>query len=103
MVLERSGSMRQEVDAFLEYLGRERGFAQNTLEAYQNDLDQFVDFTEDYGRKRGFPAHWSGVDEELLTAYVIDLKQRGYAPTTVARKVSAMKSMFRFLAAKGVV
>jgi len=95
--------MRQEVEAFLEYLGRERGFAQNTLEAYQNDLGQFVDFTEDYGRKRGFPSHWSGVDEELLTAYVIDLKQRGYAPTTVARKVSAMKSMFRFLAARGLV
>ena len=95
--------MRQEVDAFLDYLGRERGFSQNTIEAYQNDLDQLVCFLEEYGKKRGFPSHWSGIDKEPLTAYTIDLKQREYAPSTIARKVSAMKSLFRFLATKGIV
>jgi integrase/recombinase XerD len=95
--------MRQEVDAFLDYLGREKGFSQNTIEAYQNDLDQLVRFLEEYGKKRGFPSHWSGIDKEPLTAYTIDLKQREYAPSTIARKVSAMKSLFRFLATKGIV
>ena len=95
--------MRKDVDAFLEYLRKDRGFSDNTIEAYKNDLDQFVGFLETSGGPIGASGGWSGVDHQTLLSYVTDLKQRGYAPTTVARKVSATKSLFKFLVSKGKV
>ena len=96
--------MKREIDAFLNHLKTEKGFSDNTVEAYENDLYQLVDFLEGEARRRGdAPPQWDKADQQLFLKYILDLKQRGYAPTTVARKLSAMKSLFKFLASKGVV
>ena len=100
--------MRESVDSFLNYLVVERGFSRNTLEAYRNDLYQFMDFAQ--GRlNNSQPANsppgvevqqeaWGQVRLDLLTDYVSSLKyRRSYRDTTTARKVAALKSFFNFL------
>ena len=97
--------MKQQIEAFLKDLER-KGLSENTVAAYRNDLSQLVDFAEKQTKKRGGPAPaWSDLNQEFLLNYAHnELGQvRNYAPATVARKVSAIKSLFEFLATTGAV
>lgn len=89
--------MLQEVEEFLSYLRVERGYSPNTLVAYRNDLMQFVDFVG--GRTP--TAAWGAVDKDLIVRFVMFLKEREYASSSVARKLAAVKSFFHFLAQEG--
>ncbi|MCL2707069.1 MAG: site-specific tyrosine recombinase XerD [Dehalococcoidia bacterium] len=92
--------MRQDIDGFLNYLRVEKGFSSNTTSAYANDLNQLATFAEDSVAGKGIdnPA-WDSFDRAVMLSYMLNLKERGYAPTTVARKVAAAKSFFNFLVA----
>lgn len=91
--------MEEQLDAFLRYLSSEKGCSENTTAAYRNDLSQFIHFLT--GGQSSDQVHWAQVDRDRVIAYVIDLKQRQYALSTVARKIAALKSFFRFLTARG--
>ena len=95
--------MRQEAQSFLEHLSIEKGFSDNTTEAYKNDLNQLISFVEELAMVQGYDAQWSSVDRNLLISYILNLKERNYAPATVARKVAAVKSFFDFLVSEGTL
>ena len=90
--------MQQETEAFLRYLATQRNFSANTLAAYRNDLSQMADFFGEKGAKE-----WADVDRQLVLGYLLDLKQRGYALTTVARKTASAKTMFRYYVNEGII
>jgi integrase/recombinase XerD len=76
---------------FLDMLAAEQGAGDNTLDAYRRDLEDFSEFA---GRtKSGFAA----ADTQLLRDYLEDLDSRGFKSTTVARRLSALRHLFRFL------
>jgi integrase/recombinase XerD len=89
--------MNSSLEQFLGYLSTERGASTHTLAAYGRDLRDYVDFLG----ARGIPSI-GAVTREDLTAWVVGLRERGYAPATVGRKVSACKSFHRFLAREGL-
>jgi len=91
--------VREQIDSFLNYLAVERGLSSNTLDAYFNDLTGLIEFLEDSGATR----NWSDVGASEISAFVDDLEERGYARSTRARKIAALKSMFRFLREEGIV
>ncbi|MFC1924322.1 tyrosine-type recombinase/integrase [Chloroflexota bacterium] len=91
--------MKEEIDAFLSYLSTDKKFSENTIVAYKNDLFQFEDFIQNQDKIQ----HWSEVDRQLVLSYLSDLKKRGYALSTVARKTASVKSLFKFLADKALV
>lgn len=96
--------MSYMIDNFLNYLSIEKGFSQNTIAAYKNDLTQFAVFVEEQCREKGLGMpDWPLVDRDMLMTHVLKLKERQYAPATVARKVAAVKSFFDFLVHEGVV
>ncbi len=95
--------MQQEIDAFLNYLSGEKDFSDNTIVAYRNDLSQLMNFAQEQSRKQSFALPWFRVDRQLISSYVIDLKRRGYAPATVARKVATARSFFKFLLNQGII
>jgi len=95
--------MKDQIRNFLNHLSTERGFSGNTIEAYRNDLDQLADFIVDKARVEGFSPQWSAVDRNMLISYILNLKERNYAPATVARKVAAVKSYFDFLVADHII
>ncbi len=106
--------MKQQVDAFLGFLASERGLAANTLAAYHNDLNQFCDYltsrssldaqgtapTQSQGNGR-FAS--TGLDREAVMGFFLHLREKGYTPSTIARKTAAIKSYFHFLASKAVI
>ena len=94
--------MKTAIADFLNFLAVERGFSSNTTAAYQNDLRQLLDYVSRNGRQTT-SASWRDVDEALLRAYELSLNERDYAPTTRARKLSAAKSFFKYLAVERLV
>ncbi len=92
--------MQQCIDDFLNSLREEKGYSNNTIVAYRNDLGQFEQFLSEANGT----ADWSEVTKQHLVQYVDSLKQdREYASATVARKVAATKSFFHYLLERGIV
>ncbi|MEE8419651.1 MAG: site-specific tyrosine recombinase XerD [Dehalococcoidales bacterium] len=93
--------MKEDIDRFINYLSVERGFSENTMAAYRNDLSQLATYIEEEAAKQGSPASWANFTRQIMLAYQLTLKERNYAPTTLARKVAAAKSFFKFMIAEG--
>jgi integrase/recombinase XerD len=95
--------VREDINSFLNYLIVEKGFSENTRAAYQNDLTQLADFVEEETARRGVMPSWTDFSRQGMLSYLLNLKERNYAPTTAARKVAAAKSFFNFLLAEGMI
>jgi len=95
--------VKEVIDNFLNYLAVEKGFSENTIAAYQNDLHQLASFVEEEAAKRGTIPPWASFDRQSMLSYLLTLKERRYAATTIARKVAAIKSFFGFLVAEGIL
>ena len=95
--------MKEAIDNFLNYLAVEKGFSKNTQAAYHNDLNQLAIFVEEEVAKRGFIPSWASFDRQGMLSYLLNLKERGYAATTKARKVAAARSFSKFMVAEGII
>ncbi len=93
--------MKEDINGFLNYLAVEKGFSENTLAAYHNDLYQLANFVDEEAVRCGSIPSWVGFSRQGMLSYLLNLKERGYAATTVARKVAAAKSFFSFMVAEG--
>jgi integrase/recombinase XerD len=83
------------IGLFLDMLSAERGGAKNTLAAYAHDL---ADFSSELGSRRRTIAQAATED---LRAHLGSLSGRGFAPASVARRLSAIRQLYRFLYAEG--
>ena len=95
--------MQQAVEQFLNYTTVERGLSSNTLAAYRNDLTQLVEFLQSRDSSLQSHGSWKSVGTDALTAFVLDLHERGYSDKTKTRKVASTKALFGFLLEEGVV
>ena len=95
--------MREEINSFLNYLTVEKGFSENTTAAYQNDLCQLAEFVGGEASKQGLAPSWANFNRQGMLSYLLNLKERKYAATTIARKVAASRSFFDFLVAEGII
>ena len=95
--------MKEDIDSFLTYLTVEKGFSDNTVAAYRNDLSRLASFVEEEATKQGVAPSWANFGRQGMLSYLLDLNQRSYAPTTRARKVAAARSFFKFLLAEGII
>ncbi len=83
------------VDLFLDMLAAERGAGENTLSAYTRDLADFSDFL------RSKQQSLSTASSDHIRDYMTTLDDRGFAASSAARKLSAIRQLFRFLYAEG--
>src|SRR4051794_17740652 len=79
------------INLFLDMLAAEQGAGDNTLDAYRRDLTDFSEFLGRAGR------HFAGADTQALRDYLADLDTRGFKSSSVARRLSAMRHLYRFL------
>jgi integrase/recombinase XerD len=86
--------MRERMEAYLTYLIEEEGYSQNTIAAYRNDLGQFIQWMES---RDGSVDQWAVIRPEDMLAFLFFLREREYAASTVARKMAALKSFFKYL------
>lgn len=90
--------MAYRMERYLDYLNFERGLSPRTLEAYQRDVGQFVDFAVRRGRDAP-----DQVDAGDVRAYVLHLSERGLASTSVRRAQSSLRTYFGFLIEEGLL
>jgi integrase/recombinase XerD len=79
------------ISLFLDMLAAEQGAGDNTLDAYRRDLEDFSGFLGAAGH--GFV----DVETRALREYLADLDRRGFKSSSAARRLSAMRHLFRFL------
>ena len=88
--------MTGRMQLFLEYLTVELGLSANTRQAYERDLRLFC-------KTLGFKNSDAlvNVSREQITGYMTQLKKKGLAAATIARKLAAIKAFYRFMTAEG--
>lgn len=89
--------MEEQISTFLKYLVAEFNYSENTIAAYKNDLRQFYGYIANLGVNQ-----WSELSEAMVRDYVEKMhNQNGqlYTPSSIARKVAAIKSFFHYLLA----
>lgn len=101
--------LASDVEAYLSTLTHEKRYSRNTIVAYRNDLGQFLDHVEASGAAPD--GRWASLPPDLTVNYVERLKhvkfrdstgrEKQIATSTVARKIAALKSFFRYLAKSG--
>ena len=91
--------MTRALEKFFDYLQFERRYSRHTLTAYENDLKQFIHFLE-MGCGILSPIH---VTHHHIRSWLVSLKEETLSVTTINRKLSVLKSFFRYLRKTGVV
>lgn len=92
--------VQSRVSEFLQYLVVERNASSHTITSYQHDISRFYSFLEDaLGREPDI----QDCDVHLIRDYLARLTKAGYARTTIARSIAAIRSFYRFLALRGYI
>ncbi len=91
--------MKDFIDKYIRHLEINLGRSEHTTDAYSRDLNDFLRFCEKTGA-RSSPAD---VDLRLARRYLADLKRSGRSRATMARRVSALRSFFKFLKREGII
>jgi len=87
---------RDEVDDFLRYIAHERQLSPQTVRAYTDDLGELERFLDRFYGSSEWT--WGGVDRLAIRSFMGDLATRkGNAKSSIARKLSAVRSFYRFL------
>jgi integrase/recombinase XerD len=84
--------MKQQLLIFIQYLSVEKGLAQNTLEAYERDLTQYLTFVE----KSGITL-LADTKKITIQNYLLQLKKLGRASSSVTRTMVSIRSFYQFL------
>ena len=87
------------IDQFAEYLRLERNYSERTVSSYCSDLTLFRQFLKETDAGLDFLS----ADRDVVRLWVVDMMEKGETTTTVNRKLSALRSFYRFLRIKGLV
>ncbi len=91
--------MEKTLNTFLNYLRFQKNYSEHTLISYANDLNGFGTFL----KTQLEVSSWEEVNHHLVRSWVIQMLDDEVARTTIKRKVSALRSFYRFLQRKGAV
>ncbi|HOB28369.1 MAG: site-specific tyrosine recombinase XerD [Dethiobacteria bacterium] len=90
--------MEHWLEKYSHYLAVEKGLSRNTLDSYRRDLNNFFLFLD--REKVSSPAD---VNRDLVTRYLLSLKEAGRAASTISRNVASIRSFFNFLVQEDLI
>lgn len=88
----------QILSEYLEFLEVEKGLSQNTLEAYKQDLEEFIEFCIGKNLK-----DFSEVLRSDLNAFILYLHENRYSPSSVMRKIASLRGFFKWMTANEII
>lgn len=97
---ENMGYVDQLLDQFVLYLKLEKNASQHTIQNYQRDILQFVDFMLNQGTGEVVLYH---ITPLTIRSYLAFLKSEQYAKATIMRRIAALRSFFRFLCRENIL
>jgi integrase/recombinase XerC len=87
------------IKSFLDYLRHERNYSERTVEEYRTDLEKFQAFF----REEDEMLEWEFVDADIVRRWILGMMDKGAKTTSVNRRLSALRSFYKFLLKKEVV
>ena len=93
--------MREALGEFLRHLSLERNASAHTVKSYREDLTGVIGFLE--SRLGGGSPRPQQISTRLLRAYLAFLHEQGYARSTIARRLAAVRSWCRYLCRQGTL
>lgn len=87
------------VDKFLDYLSSELNRSQQTVESYRDDLKHFEKFAKDLSDSFS----WETIDSDMVRDWMESMMDKGNSAATVSRRLSALKTFYRFALARHYV
>ena len=89
----------QYIAEYLEYLQAERGLAQNTIDAYRRDLSDFCNYILNLDNIDDFEK----IKRTHINYYIKQLHDKNYSPTSLTRKLAAIRGWFKWLNANEII
>ncbi len=91
------------VDRFLDYLQLEKNVSVHTLESYQRDLFQGIDFFSHSLRKKDFELQPGDISYQLIRAYLAKLHREKLARSSINRKLAGWRSFYKYLSREELI
>jgi len=88
----------QQIELFIRHLQVEKNYADNTVSAYQRDLNKLLSFIE-----RRNISQWSDIDEKMLNLFVMELRHANTSNCSIRRHLSSIRGFFSFLLRLGTL
>lgn len=101
----KNEKLPREIERFLKYIINEKGFSEKTLKSYSIDLIQFNEFIKNsklVKKKSDGSIDFRKIETNAIRSFVSNLHRKKLAPSTIERKISTLRSFFRFLGRKSI-
>lgn len=85
--------MINQVQQFCDYIQHQKRYSQHTVNAYQKDLNQFCQFASQTYELN----NWKEISSTIIRSWIVSLLEEGNSPTTINRKISSLKSLYKYL------
>ncbi len=93
--------MDKYIRGFLKYISLERRYSPHTVESYSADLNQFVQFLQNY--LNTYEVIWKNIKKAQIRHFMVSLQEHGISKRSVARKLAALKSFFKYLTREEII
>lgn len=93
--------MKALIEKYLKYLSVERNASEHTITSYRNDLESFLEFTADVENITPEKVDLTTITRLSIRLWLGDLSEQGMAKTSIARKVAALRSFFKYCFKRG--
>lgn len=87
------------IKRFLDYLKYERNYSERTIQEYGNDLEDFEKYFTGIDKSLSL----ENVDSDIIRGWMEEMMDRGNSPSSVCRRLSSLKSMYKFSLSRGLV
>jgi integrase/recombinase XerD len=91
-------AMQKDLQAFIRYLTEERGLSRNTLESYQRDLTQYIDYLHNHNI-----VSMQETSKTQIAGYLSKLRQLGRASATISRMMVSIRAFYQFLLKERII
>ena len=93
--------MKEHINSYISFLKNEKNYSNNTVISYKNDLLQLLNYLKDYKIIKKNNIQY--IDRSIMRKYIVYLKKCDYSVRSICRKISTVRSFFKFLSREGIV
>jgi len=93
--------LKEHTNSYIFFLKNEKNYSNNTIISYKNDLLQLLNYLKEYKIIKRDSIKY--IDPSIMRKYIVYLKKCNYSVRSICRKISTIRSFFKFLSREGMV